>query len=85
MSPSTRPAGTYEDPFVPLGLIVAGLIALCLAVLYPFQRLLWGLSPTDLLSGGFSLSAETVVVAACFLCFAGVATLYGVVLLLLRL
>ncbi|WP_318568275.1 hypothetical protein [Salinigranum marinum] len=85
MSRGVRSAEGYEDPLVPLGLIVTGLLALCLAVFYPFQQLFWGSSPMALLSGDIVIPSSTVVIVAILVCFATIATLYGVVLLFLRL
>jgi hypothetical protein len=75
----------YGDPLVPLGLLVVGLLALCLAVFYPFQQLFRQLSPTALLSGSLVIPAETVALVATLVAVFVVATLYGMVTLLLRL
>jgi hypothetical protein len=74
-----------QRPLLPLGLIVVGLLALCGAVAYPFQQLFRGLSPASLRSSALVLPAEVGVVSVCLVLLAVVTTVYGVLLLFLRL
>jgi uncharacterized membrane protein YdbT with pleckstrin-like domain len=85
MSRRVKPLRAHGDPLVPLSLFVGGAIALCLAVLYPFQQALWGLTPTDLLATDLVVTPETVGVSLALAAVAVVATLYGLVTLLLQL
>jgi uncharacterized membrane protein YdbT with pleckstrin-like domain len=85
MSRRVKSLQPYEDPLVPLTLFVGGALALCLAVLYPFQQVLWGLTPADLLTMDLVVTSETVGVSLALAAVAVVATLYGLVTLLLQL
>jgi hypothetical protein len=85
MSKAMRSERTYGDPILPLGLLVVGLLALCVAVLYPARQVLGGLTPLSLLSGVPAVPPATVAVVACLLVLSAVATLYAIVLLFVRL
>jgi hypothetical protein len=85
MSKAMRSGRTYGDPVLPLGLLVLGLLSLCVAVLYPVQQLFGQLTPLSLLSGVPVLPPATVATVACLLALSAVATVYAVVLLFVRL
>ena len=85
MSRDARPTHDYQDPYASLGLVVVGIGALCLAVFYPFHQLFWRVTVMDLLSGGFAVPGETVVIVAGLLLVAAAATLLGIILLFVRL
>jgi hypothetical protein len=85
MSSRTKSRETYEDPLVPLSLFVGGAIALCLAVVYPVQQVLFGISPAELLEMNVVVSTGTVGVSLALVAVAVVATVYGFVTLLLQL
>jgi hypothetical protein len=81
LEPSTR------RPLLPFGLILVGLIALCGAVAYPFQRMFGApsTSPAALRSPALVLPAEVSAVTLCLVLLAVVATVYGSLLLFVRL
>lgn len=85
MDRSVRFDQSAGRPLFPLGLIVVGLLAFCGAVAYPFQQLFRGLSPTTLGYPTLVLPAEVGVVAVSLLLLAVVTTVYGVLLLFVRL
>ena len=87
MTDTLRPGRTSGTPLVPLGLLFVALLALCGAVVYPFQQLFWQLSPTALLATDAVLPvpARVGVVVVGLLALVVVATTYSVVLLIGRL
>jgi hypothetical protein len=84
MVESTRSGRTNETPVVPLGLLVVGVVALCGAVLYPFQQVFWHHSPTTLLAADIALPAGVVTVALVLVALSVVTMSYSVVLLVTR-
>jgi hypothetical protein len=85
MSRGARFDRTSDTALVPLGLLVGGVIALCLAVLYPVQRLLHRVSVATILGDALVVPGDAVVVAASLLVVAVGATLFGIVLLFVHL
>jgi hypothetical protein len=74
------------DPILALGLLVVGLLSLCVAVLYPVQQLLDSSSAAGFVSDSLVIvSADTAIVVVGCLCVSAVAVSLGVVLLLVRL
>lgn len=75
-----------SDPIPALALLLVGLTALCLAVLYPMQQLSAQASISGMISGGvLVIPAETFVVVAGLLVVSASTTTLGVLVLFLRL
>lgn len=75
-----------SDPVPALALLLVGITSLCLAVLYPLQRLAAQATVAEMTSGAIIvIPAETLVVVAGLLVISASATTLGVLVLFLRL
>ncbi|KAB1187614.1 MULTISPECIES: hypothetical protein [Haloferax] len=83
---------TYHAPrrrssFTPYVLVVGGLLLFCVAILAPVADLSAGLSVASLTTnaGAIALDGRTLVVSGGLLLISAVSTLFGLLLLLIRL
>ena len=87
MDERVRLERSTRRPLLPLGLILVGLTALCGAVIYPFQQVFGAPSASlaALRSPALVLPAEASAVTLCLVLLAVVTTVYGTLLLFIRL
>lgn len=79
-------SGTKTTEVRALGLLVIGLVSFCLAILVPLRPLLDKSDPFAVISGAiFVLPPETLIVSAGLLLLSAAATVFGLLLLFVRL
>jgi hypothetical protein len=84
---STHRHRRREFSFTPYLLVLVGALTFCLAVLGPVADLTAGLTVTDIATSGapISLSGSILVMSGGLLAISGASTLFGVLLLFVRL
>lgn len=76
---------THDAPVASLVLLLVGAGALCLAVLYPVERVLRTVSADALVTGPILIPGSVVTTAVGLALIATAATIFGILLLFLRL
>ena len=84
MGRTTRRADT-GDPILALGLLIVGVLSLCVAALYPLRSLLAQSSPAALVNAVVVIPADTYLIVAGCLVVSAVTTTLGLLLLFVRL
>lgn len=82
---NTRRDTEHEPPVASLALLLVGVGALCLAVLYPVERVLQAVSAEALVTGAVLIPGPVVATAIGLVLIAATATILGILLLFLRL